>query len=193
MECQLTTPLSANDVIKLIAGDVVYLNGIIVTARDKAHERLLQWSREGKKIPFDLKGATIYHCGPLMRKNDERKALTAGPTTSARMSRMTPELLKRFDIRAIIGKGGMNITEALRDKCVYLTYTGGCGATAATQIKRVVGNYWIDLGMAESVWVLEVENFGPLIVATDAHDNDLFDEVQKRVQKRADQQMKKFK
>ncbi|MDD2777516.1 MAG: FumA C-terminus/TtdB family hydratase beta subunit [Methanocellales archaeon] len=186
MEYQLTTPLSANDVIKLVAGDVVYLNGIIITARDKAHERLLQWSGEGKKIPFELKGATIYHCGPLMRKNT---ALAAGPTTSARMSKMTTELLKRFEIRVIIGKGGMNITEVLRDKCVYLTYTGGCGSTAAKQIKRVVGNYWTDLGMAESVWVLEVENFGPLIVATDAQDNDLFDEVQKK----ADQQMKKFK
>ena len=186
MEHRLTTPLSENDVIKLIAGDVVYLNGIIITARDKAHDRLLQWSREGKKIPFDLEGATIYHCGPLMRK---KTALAAGPTTSARMSKMTTELLKRFDIRAIIGKGGMNITEALRDKCVYLAYTGGCGSTAAKQIKRVVGNYWVDLGMAESVWVLEVENFGPLIVATDAHNNDLFDKVQKK----ADQQMKKLK
>ncbi len=189
MEHQLTAPLSANDVIKLIAGDVVYLSGIVITARDKAHERLLQWSREGKKIPFDLKGATIYHCGPLMQKNDEWTALAAGPTTSARMSKMTIELLKRFDIRAIIGKGGMNITEILRDKCVYLTYTGGCGVVAAKQIKRVVCNYWIDLGMAEAVWLLEVKRFGPLIVATDSHGNDLFDDVRKR----ADHQMKEFK
>ncbi len=186
MEHRLTSPLSPNDVIKLTAGDGVYLNGLVVTARDKAHARLLQWSREGKKIPFDLKGATIYHCGPLIRK---KTALAAGPTTSARMNNITIELLKRFDIRAIIGKGGMNITEALRDKCVYLAYTGGCGSTAAKQIKRVVDNHWTDLGMAESVWVLEVENFGPLIVATDAHGNDLFEAVRKK----ADQQMKKLK
>ena len=189
MDYQLTAPLSSNDVIKLIAGDVIYLNGIIITARDKAHERLLQWSREGKKIPFDLEGATIYHCGPIMQENDEWTALAAGPTTSARMSEMTAKLLKRFDFRSIIGKGGMNITEALRDKCVYLTYTGGCGVIAAKQIKSVVGNHWADLGMAESVWVLEVEKFGPLIVAIDAHGNDLFDNVRKK----ADQQMKNFK
>ncbi|MFC1786599.1 FumA C-terminus/TtdB family hydratase beta subunit [Halobacteriota archaeon] len=186
MEYQLTAPLNSNDVTKLIAGDVLYLNGVIITARDKAHERLLQWSKEGKKIPFDLEGATIYHCGPVMQ---EKTALVAGPTTSARMNKMTIELLKRFDIRAIIGKGGMNITKALRDKCVYLTYTGGCGVIAAKQIKRVVGNHWTDLGMAESVWILEVEKFGPLIVATDAHDNDMFDNVRKK----ADQQMKNFK
>lgn len=186
MEYKLITPLSQNDVIKLIAGDVVYLNGTIITARDKAHERLLQWSRDDKRTPFDLKGATIYHCGPLMRK---KTALAAGPTTSARMNKMTAELLKRFDVRSIIGKGGMNITEALRDKCVYLNYTGGCGVTAAKQIKRVVGNHWKDLGMAESVWILEVEKFGPLIVATDAHGNDMFDNVRKK----ADQQMKNFK
>jgi fumarate hydratase subunit beta len=189
MDYQLTAPLRANEVIKLIAGNVIYLNGIIITARDKAHERLLQWSREGKKIPFDLKGATIYHCGPIMQENDDWTALAAGPTTSARMSEMTAELLKRFDIRAIIGKGGMNITEALGNKCVYLTYTGGCGVIAAKQIKSVVDNHWADLGMAESVWILEVEKFGPLIVSTDAHGNDLFDTVRKK----ADQQMKNFK
>ncbi|NYT00202.1 MAG: fumarate hydratase [Methanocellales archaeon] len=188
MDYQLTSPLRANDVTKLKIADVVYLNGLIITARDKAHERLLQWSSVGKKIPFDLEGATIYHCGPIMQENEEWTALTAGPTTSARMSEMTTELLKRFDVRAIIGKGGMNIKETLRDKCVYLTYTGGCGVVAAKQIKRVVDNHWADLGMAESVWILEVEKFGPLIVATDAHGNDLFDNVRKK----ADQQMKNF-
>ncbi|MDI6859839.1 MAG: FumA C-terminus/TtdB family hydratase beta subunit [Methanocellales archaeon] len=184
MEHTLRAPLSTDDVTRLRVGDIVYLDGIVITARDKAHERLLQWSREGKKTPFDVDGAIIYHCGPLMQENDEWMALSAGPTTSARMSKTTIELLKRFDVRAIIGKGGM-APGALCDKCVYLTYTGGCGVVAAKQIKRVVGAHWLDLGMAEAVWVFDVKEFGPLIVATDLHGNDLFDEVRKKANERA--------
>jgi len=181
MEYTLKTPLSMADILKPRAGDVVYLDGIILTARDRAHERLLS----SDKIPFDLSGAAIFHCGPLMRKNKKWTSIAVGPTTSARMSKMTPELLKKYDIRAIIGKGGMKgVVDALYEKCIYLAYPGGCAAIATDQIKVVKEVHWLDLGMPEAIWVLGVEQFGPLIVGIDAHGNDLYAEVAKKASER---------
>jgi len=95
--------------------------------------------------------------------------------------------LKEHDIRAIIGKGGMNgVVDALYEKCIYLAYPGGCAAITTDQIKRVKEVHWLDLGMPEAVWVFEVEQFGPLIVGIDAHGNDLYAEVAKK----ADERMK---
>jgi tartrate/fumarate subfamily iron-sulfur-dependent hydro-lyase beta chain len=180
-EHELITPLSSDDIINLQAGDIVYLSGTIYTARDEAHLRILEWTEEGKPLPFDLDGAIIYHCGPLMQEiNGGWKVVAAGPTTSARMSEMTPALLDNYYIRAIIGKGGMkDIAPVLKDRCVYLAYTGGCAALAVDMIIEVKGVYWLDLGMPEAVWVLEVERFGPLIVGVDAGGRDLFGEVMK--------------
>ncbi len=186
MEYTLNTPLSLADISKLKAGDIVYLNGITFTARDEAHERILEYAKEGKELPFDLKGAVIYHCGPLMKKENEKwKVVSAGPTTSVRMSKTTPELLEHFEVRALIGKGGMSeITEHLRGKCVYLAYTGGAAALAADRIKETKDVIWLDLGMPEAVWVFEVENFGPLIVGSDIEGNDLFRDVMENAERK---------
>ncbi len=180
---ELTTPLQTDDIEKLNAGDIVYLSGIVYTARDEAHAHILGSDEADKELPFELEGAAIYHCGPLMVKEDEDrwKAVAAGPTTSARMAGMTPGLLERHTVRAIIGKGGMQgVTNALKGKCVYLAYTGGCAALAAGAIKKVRSVYWPQLGMPEAVWELEVEHFGPLVVGIDAHGHDLFQEVRDR-------------
>lgn len=179
---ELFTPLKKEDIEKLIAGDVVYITGIVYTARDEAHAHILESDEKGEKLPFDLEGAVIYHCGPLMIKEEGQwKAVAAGPTTSARMAGMTPKLLEKHAVCALIGKGGMQgVTETLKDRCVYLAYTGGCAALAAGSIKRVRSVHWSQLGMPEAVWELEVERFGPLVVGIDAHGNDLFEKVREK-------------
>lgn len=182
---ELFTPLKKEDIKKLVAGDVVYINGIVYTARDEAHAHILELDEAGEKLPFDLDGAVIYHCGPLMVKEGEQwKAVAAGPTTSARMSKMTPMLLEKHTVCALIGKGGMQgVTEVLKGKCAYLAYTGGCAALAAGSIKKVRSVHWPELGMPEAVWELEVEHFGPLVVGIDAHGNDLFEKVREQALK----------
>ncbi len=140
---------------------------------------------KGEELPFSLKGAVIYHCGPLMQQAEKRwKVSSAGPTTSGRMSKMTHSLLKAHEIRVIIGKGGMeDISSVLKNRCVYLAYTGGCAALASKLIQEVKTVHWFDLGMPEAVWVLRVEEFGPLIVGIDSNGNDIFGKVRKRAEK----------
>lgn len=174
-EYHLRSPLSDEDVQKLVAGDVVFLSGPLFTARDKAHALM---RRLGS--PVSLEGAALYHCGPLIL--DDR-VLSAGPTTSGRMARYTEEIL-RLGVKAIIGKGGLP-GEPFRDKAVYLAYPGGCGAAAAQQL-RVLGVHLQELGMAESLWEFEAKEFGPMIVAVDAHGKDLYLEVRKSAQREQD-------
>jgi fumarate hydratase subunit beta len=169
----LQTPLSSADVEKLAAGDVVFLSGPLFTARDKAHALI---RRVGS--PVSLDGAALYHCGPLIQ---DSRVLSAGPTTSGRMARYTDEILG-LGVRAIIGKGGLP-GEPFRDKAVYLAYPGGCGAAAAQQL-RVIGVHLPELGMAESLWVFEAKEFGPMIVAVDAHGKDLYQEVRRSARMR---------
>jgi fumarate hydratase subunit beta len=162
---QLHTPLG-DEVLDLRAGDHVELSGTVYTARDEAHIRMQE---EG--IPFDPKGAVIYHCGPIVQDN---RIVAAGPTTSARMNDLSGFLIER-GIRGIIGKGGMGATvrEQLRDRCVYFAFTGGCAALASSHM-TLKGVLFEDLGMAEAVWVIEIEKL-PLVVGIDAHGNDIFD------------------
>ncbi len=190
MEHHLQTPLKSEDIEKLNAGDIVYISGEILTARDEAHARILEVEERKEKLPFPLEGAVIYHCGPLMQQTENGwKVISAGPTTSGRMSKMTPPLLKVHGVRAIIGKGGMKgIACALKDKCIYLAYTGGCAALAAELIREVKAVHWLDLGMPEAVWVLRVEEFGPLIVGIDAKGKDIFAEVREKAQKQLEKQ-----
>jgi fumarate hydratase subunit beta len=185
MEYHLKTPLKMEDIEKLNAGDVVYISGEILTARDEAHARILEIKEKGEKLPFSLEGAVIYHCGPLMLQTENGwKVISAGPTTSGRMSKMTPSLQKAYEVRAIIGKGGMKgIISTFENRCVYLAYTGGCAALAAQSIKEVKAVHWLDLGMPEAVWVLMVEEFGPLIVGIDTKGKDIFTEVREKAEK----------
>lgn len=165
-EYHLRTPLSEGDVRMLEAGDVVFLSGTIYSARDKAHALI---RRSGS--PVSLEGAALYHCGPLIQAG---RVLSAGPTTSGRMARYTEEMLQQ-GVRAIIGKGGLP-AEPFRDKAVYLAYPGGCGAAAARQLE-VMGVHLEQLGMAESIWVFQARDFGPLIVAVDSRGRDLYQEA----------------
>ena len=189
MEYHLRTPLKREDIEKLNAGDVVYISGEVLTARDEAHARILEMNEKGETLPFSLEGAVIYHCGPLMQQTGSGwKVISAGPTTSGRMSKMTPSLLKAYEVRAIIGKGGMKgIVSAFENGSVYLAYTGGCAALAAQSIKEVKDVYWLDLGMPEAVWKLRVEEFGPLIVGIDTKGKDIFEEVREKARRAFDE------
>ncbi|AKB43975.1 FumA C-terminus/TtdB family hydratase beta subunit [Methanosarcina vacuolata] len=190
MEYHLKTPLKKEDIEKLNAGDIVYISGEILTARDEAHARILEMGEKKEALPFSLEGAVIYHCGPLIQQTENGwKVVSAGPTTSGRMSKMTPPLLKAHNVRAIIGKGGMKgVADALKNGSVYLAYTGGCAALAAELIKEVKAVHWLDLGMPEAVWVLRVEEFGPLIVGIDIKGKDIFAEVREKAQKQLEKQ-----
>ncbi|TDA26168.1 MAG: fumarate hydratase [Archaeoglobi archaeon] len=171
------------EILRLNAGDIVYVEGEVLTARDKAHARIVEMLEKNMKPPFEINRAIIYHCGPII---SEGKVISAGPTTSDRMSSFVPRIVEKVDAIAFIGKGGFSgkAVEAMKGKAVYLAFTGGAGAFAASRIKRVKGVFWEDLGMAEAVWVFEVENFGPCIVAIDSKGNSIYEEVRKEVLKR---------
>jgi tartrate/fumarate subfamily iron-sulfur-dependent hydro-lyase beta chain len=170
---RLRTSLKDEDIRSLRAGDVVYFSGDIYTMRDMAHMRAIGRLRGKRRLPFDLHGKIIYHCGPLVRG---KEIISAGPTTSMRMERMEPDLIRLSGLKGIIGKGGMGVgtLEALRKfGGVYLEYPGGVGALAARSSKGIKRVYWRNLGDPEAVWVIAVEDFGPCFVTMDAHGGTL--------------------
>ncbi len=167
---RLTTPLG-DEVLRLRAGDRVELSGTVYTARDEAHLRMQEAG-----IPFDPKGAVIYHCGPVI---GDGKVIAAGPTTSARMNEMEGFLIDK-GVRGLIGKGGMGATvrEQLKGKGVYFAFTGGCAALASSHMS-LKGVFFEDLGMAEAVWIIELDRL-PLVVGIDSAGNDIFDAARKQ-------------
>lgn len=188
----LTTPISKEQVLSLRVGDVVYLNGVVFTARDLAHERLFELADKGEKPGFNLDGGAVWHCGPVSRKKEdgEWEVTSIGPTTSYRLTRETPRLLKEFGVRLIIGKGGMGFeaVRAMREHgAVFLAATGGCGSVFAEKVNKVKNVYWADMGLAEAVWELEVSELGAMVVAIDSTGATLYDQTMKLVQSRMQQ------
>ena len=183
---KLKTPISEEETRKLKVNDVLYVSGTMVTARDQAHRRALEHFKQGKLLPINLEGLAVFHCGPIVKKKEDRWTIVAaGPTTSTRMDIFEDEFIKNFKARVIVGKGGMGkrTTEAMaKYGAVYGAFTGGAAILAAKAIKNVRTVEWLDLGMPEAMWILEVEEFGPLTVAIDSHGNNLFMEVQKKVE-----------
>ncbi|NMX22162.1 fumarate hydratase [ANME-1 cluster archaeon GoMg4] len=187
MKKRLSTPIREEEIKRLQVGDVVYLTGEIYTARDKAHQRIIEYESTDAEAEMPIpKGAVLYHCGPLMKKsNGNWEIIAAGPTTSSRMDATTPAIIEKLRIRAIIGKGGMGDgTRAALQRygCVYFAMTGGAAVLAANHIKSVKAVYWEDLGMAEAVWHLIVEDFGPLVVSMDTSGKSLYEEITEKAQ-----------
>jgi tartrate/fumarate subfamily iron-sulfur-dependent hydro-lyase beta chain len=173
----MTIPIDSKDIKKLRVGDIVYVSGTIFTARDAAHEIMLE--KKIDEIAFDPSVMALYHCGPLMEKKEGMwHVVSAGPTTSSRMELFEDRFIKKFGINLIIGKGdmGKNTQKALQKYiCLYASYTGGAGALAADSIKKVKDVFYLDeLGMAEAVWIFEVKDFGPLVVAMDCHGGSIY-------------------
>jgi len=185
---KLKTPISEDQIRKLKVNDVLYVTGTIVTARDQAHRRAIEFFKAGKPLPLSLEGLAVFHCGPVVAKQgDKWIAVAAGPTTSTRMDIFEDEFIKDYKVRVVIGKGGMGkkTTDAMaKYGAVYGAFTGGAAVLAAKAIKNVKSVEWYDLGMPEAMWVFEVEEFGPLAVAIDSHGNNLFTDVQKSVEEK---------
>lgn len=182
---KLKTPFSEKEIKKLKLNDTIYITGTIVTARDSAHKRILDLQKNGKQLPIDMEGLAVFHCGPIAKKeNNNWTLVAAGPTTSSRMEPFEADFIKNFKIRVVIGKGGMGqkTVDAMKNYgAVYGAFTGGAAVLAAKAIKKVKAVEWLELGMPEALWILEVENFGPITVAIDSHGNNLFQTVQTKV------------
>ena len=169
----LTTPLSKEDTKKLKAGDVVYLNGVLYTARDAAHKRLVELIEKGEELPFPIEGSVIYFVGPTPPKPGDPIG-SAGPTTSYRMDSFSPTMLKHGSL-GMIGKGKRN--QAVKDACVkyggiYFGATGGAGALLGKKIKEAEVIAYPELG-PEAVRRIVVEEF-PVTVVNDTYGNDLY-------------------
>jgi len=186
LEYHLKTPVPESELRKLKVGDVIYVTGTVITARDEAHSKALELHEQGKKPPVDFRGVGVFHCGPIMRKRGTGwEVVAAGPTTSTRMEMFEDKFIEAFRPAVIIGKGGMGErTSKACQKfgCVYAAFTGGAALLAAKGIKRVKDVFWLEeLGMPECLWVYEAENFGPLIVAIDSHGGNLTQDVAMKV------------
>ncbi len=183
---KLKTPISEEDVRKLKVNDVIYITGTMFTARDSAHKRALDYYKQDKKMPINPQGLAVFHCGPIVKKeNTKWTIVAAGPTTSTRMDLFEDEFIKNYKVRVVIGKGGMGkkTTDAMKKYgAVYGAFTGGAAILAARAVKNVKSVEWFDLGMPEALWILEVEDFGPLAVAIDSHGNNLFEDIRKKVE-----------
>jgi fumarate hydratase class I len=176
-EIRLTTPISEEDIRKLKVGDIVLLNGEMHTGRDSLHHYLMTHDS-----PVDLKGGAIYHCGPVALKQGDKWFLNAaGPTTSLREEPFQADIIKKFGIRAVIGKGGMGAKTlaALKENgAVYLNAIGGAAQYYTKCIEEVTGVDFMEFGIPEAMWHIMVKDF-PAIVTMDSHGKSLHADIDK--------------
>ena len=176
---RVTVPLTDEDARSLKAGDYVYLNGTVYSARDAAHKRMQEALDAGKDLPFDIRGNVIYYLGPSPAR-EGRVIGSAGPTTASRMDKYTPELLD-LGLKGMIGKGKRTpaVHEAIvRNGCVYFAAVGGAGALLSKAITASEVIAYDDLG-TEAIRKLEIKDF-PVIVVIDSEGNDLYERVMNR-------------
>jgi fumarate hydratase class I len=176
-EIVLTAPLTEEKVRALKVGDVVLVRGELYTGRDAVHAHLMK-----NPPPVDLHGAVLYHCGPVMLKSGDKWTVkAAGPTTSIREEPYQADVIKRYGVRVVIGKGGMGAKTlaALKEfGAVYLNAIGGAAQYYARTVQDVLDVNLLDFGVPEAMWHLRVDNF-PAIVTMDAHGNSLHADVEK--------------
>ena len=197
---ELTIPISAEDIRELHTGDTVALTGIMATGRDAVHkwmiDTFIRKTREPQgddlevyeKIKPIFKESLIYHCGPVVAGLDtgDFKFVAAGPTTSIREEPYQSEVMHHFDMRGVIGKGGMGAKtlQACQDvPAVYFHAIGGAATLIAESVEEVVGVYKLDFGVPEAIWVLNVKEF-PVVVTMDSHGKSIHAEVEEASQKK---------
>jgi fumarate hydratase class I len=170
-EVVLTAPLTEEAVRTLRVGDVVLISGEVFTGRDAVHAHLMK-----NAPPVDLRGAVLYHCGPVMLKQgDEWQVKAAGPTTSSREEPYQATVIEKYGVRAVIGKGGMGaktLAALQKSGAVYLNAIGGAAQFYARTVEKVLGVHLIEFGIPEAMWHLRVRNFAA-IVTMDAHGHSL--------------------
>ncbi|MGH9481484.1 MAG: FumA C-terminus/TtdB family hydratase beta subunit, partial [Terriglobales bacterium] len=175
---RLRAPVSESQVRALKVGDLVLVSGLIYTGRDAVHAYLMHHDP-----PVDLRGAVLYHCGPVARRTSEDstwRITAAGPTTSIREEPYQADILRRFGVRVVVGKGGMGdrTLQALQEcGAVYLNAVGGAAQFYARRIRRVAGVHLLEFGTPEAMWELEVEDF-PAVVTMDSHGHSLHRQVE---------------
>ena len=171
---EIRAPFKNDDIEKLVCGDIIKLSGVIYTARDAAHKRMIDAINNNEKLPFDVNGSGIYYVGPSPNKKNQVIG-SAGPTTSYRMDDLTVPLLER-GLKVMIGKGKRSeevINSMIKNKAVYLAAIGGAGAYISNTIKKCEVIAYEDLG-PEAVRKLEVEDL-QLIVAIDCYGNNIYE------------------
>ncbi len=192
-DVKLTTPLTEDVIRKLKLEDTVYIDGHVYGIRDATQIRIFD---QGVPPPTDLTGAVCIHTAPGVKKLPSGKfeKVCIGTTTSTRMNRFYPGLIKQYGVRAMIGKGGFlqDTVDAMKEYGgVYLAIVGGAAALETMQIEEIEEVWWEDL-MPECLWKFRVKDFGPLIVAIDAHGNSLYKNVKAEAAERMKEMMAKL-
>lgn len=175
---KLKVPFSDTDIANLKTGGQISLSGVVYTARDAAHKRMIEALEKGEPLPIDIRGQVIYYVGPTPAKPGQVIG-SAGPTTSSRMDVYTPMLLEA-GLKGMIGKGKRSpeVREAIKKhKAIYFAAAGGAGALLSKRIKKAEVVAYEDLG-PEAIYRLEVEDF-PVVVVNDIYGNDLYEEAEK--------------
>ncbi len=199
-EVRLSTPVTAEAIAGLELGQVVYLDGVVYTAREGVYRRILE---EGVAPPVDLAGLTNvnFHCSPAaaVRADGTYNVGAVTATASFRFAKFMERWFEASGARVILGKGGMSEADYkslfVPRGAVYLTTVGyGTGALLGRGITRVRDVFWLEeLGIAQALWVFEVENFGPLLVESDAKGNSLFEQNNRAMAARIDALYKDLK
>jgi fumarate hydratase class I len=175
-EVSLRAPISEEQIRSLKVGDVVLISGPVFTGRDAVHAHVMKHDP-----PVDLRGGVLYHCGPVVARDGNTWRVTAaGPTTSIREEPYQAEIVKRYGVRIVMGKGGMGartLAGLKESGAVYLNAVGGAAQFYARCIERVTGVSLMEFGTPEAMWHLEVRDF-PAIVTMDAHGNSLHKDVE---------------
>ena len=199
MKIELTTPISDDDIKKLHVGDTVLLSGVMITGRDAAHKWMVdnfihptrEPSIEDQKIFEEIKlildGGLIYHCGPVVAglETKDYRFVAAGPTTSIREEPYQADVMHLFNLKGVIGKGGMagkTLSACQEVPAVYFHAIGGAAAFIAERITEVIGVYKLDFGVPEALWVIRAEKF-PVVVTMDSHGTSLHDTVRESSKK----------
>lgn len=190
---KLTMPISDEEIRELKVGDTVFLSGVMLTGRDAVHKWMIDTFIEKNRKPegddlevYDaikpqLDGGIIYHCGPVVAGLDtgDYKFVAAGPTTSIREEPYQGRIMEHFNIKGVIGKGGMGektLKACAEVPCVYFHAIGGAATLIAQSVKKVLGVHKMDFGVPEAIWVLEVEDF-PVVVTMDSHGKSIHADI----------------
>jgi fumarate hydratase subunit beta len=176
-QIQITVPLEESAARSLKAGDNVLITGKMIVARDAAHKRMIEALEKGGELPLDIKGAVVYYMGPSPARPGQAIG-AAGPTTSSRMDKYTPQLIEQ-GLKGMVGKGERSeeVVKAMqRHGCVYMAAIGGAGALASKRIKSYTVMAYEDLG-PEALSIVEVENF-PVVVVIDCEGTNYYQKGQ---------------
>lgn len=180
----LNTPFTDEAIRELHAGDIVYFNGTLFGIRDLTQIYMFD---QNHKPPVSLEGMPCIHTAPSLKKvGDKWEKICVGTTTSTRMDRFTPDLIGKYGVKAIIGKGGLyegSLKAMQEHAAVYLAIVGGSAALETLQIEEVEDVYWEHLH-PEALYKFRVKNFGPLTVAMDSHGRHLYEEVKEETRRR---------